>query len=94
MTVPLGRNIGGYGGDTIDIDDVLQRALAAAKARDWSVENFPNTGDLKLYGLQRLAPEPRLAVYISTGIHGDEPAGPLAMLGLIEANTWPSGVSL
>ena len=94
MTEPLGRNIGGYGGDTIDIDDVLQRTLAAAQAHGWSIENFPNTGDLPLYGLQRLATEPRLAVYISTGIHGDEPAGPLAMLGLIEANTWPSGVSL
>ena len=94
MTAPLGRNIGGYGGDTIDIDDVLQRTLAAAQTHGWSIENFPNTGDLKLYGLQRLATEPRLAVYISTGIHGDEPAGPLAMLGLIEANTWPSGVSL
>ena len=58
MTEPLGRNIGGYGGDTIDIDDVLQRALAAAKAHDWSVENFPNIGDLKLSGLQRLATAP------------------------------------
>ena len=94
MTAPLGKNISGYGGDTIDIDDVLQRTLAAAQAHGWSIENFPNTGDLKLYGLQRLASEPRLAIYISTGIHGDEPAGPLAMLGLIEANTWPSGVSL
>ena len=35
MTATLGRNIGGCGGDTIDIDDVLQRALEAAKAQDW-----------------------------------------------------------
>ena len=94
MTAPLGKNIGGYGGDTIDIDDVLQRTLAAAQAHGWSIENFPNTGDLKLYGLRRLASEPRLAIYISAGIHGDEPAGPLAMLELIQANAWPSGVNL
>jgi len=94
MTAPLGKNIGGYGGDTINIDDVLQRTLAAAQAHGWSVANFPSGGDLPLYGLQRLATEPRLTVYISTGIHGDEPAGPLAVLGLIEANAWPSGVSL
>ena len=94
MTAPLGRNIGGYGGDTIDIDDVLQRTLSAAQAHGWSIANFPNTGDLTLYGLQRLATESQLTVYISTGIHGDEPAGPLAMLELIEANAWPSGVSL
>ena len=94
MTAPLGRNNGGYVGDTIDIDTVLQRALAAAKAHDWSVELFPNAGDLPLYGFARLAKEPRLTVYISTGIHGDEPAGPLALVELLEANAWPSGVNL
>ena len=94
MTAPLGKNIGGYGGDTIDIDDVLQRTLAAAQAHGWSIENFPNTGELKLYGLRRLTSDPRLAIYISTGIHGDEPAGPLTMLELIQANAWPSGVNL
>ena len=94
MTAPLGRNNGGYVGDTIDIDTVLQRALATAKAHDWSVELFPNAGDLPLYGFARLAKEPRLTVYISTGIHGDEPAGPLALVELLEANAWPSGVNL
>jgi len=94
MTAPLGRNIGGYGGDSIDIDDVLQRALAAAKAHDWSVELFPNAGDLPLYGFQRSAKRPRLTVYLSTGIHGDEPAGPLALVELLEATAWPSGVNL
>jgi hypothetical protein len=94
MTAPLGRNNGGYVGDTIDIDDVLQRTLAAAQTHGWSIENFPNTGDLPLYGFARLAKEPRLTVYISTGIHGDEPAGPLALVELLEANAWPSGVNL
>ena len=94
MTAPLGRNIGGYTGETIDIDGMLQRALAATKAHDWSVELFPSAGDLPLYGFQRLAKKPRLTVYISTGIHGDEPGGPLAMLELLEANAWPSDVNL
>jgi hypothetical protein len=94
MTAPLGRNNGGYVGDTIDIDDVLQCTLAAAQTHGWSIENFPNTGDLPLYGFARLAKEPRLTVYISTGIHGDEPAGPLALVELLEANAWPSGVNL
>ena len=94
MTVPLGRNIGGYGGETIDIDAMLQRALTAAKAHGWSVERFPNAGDLPLYGFRRLAKEPQLTIYISTGIHGDEPGGPMAMLKLLEDNTWPNDVSL
>jgi len=91
---PLGNNDGGYGGVTIDIDGVLQRSLAAAKAHGWSVDRFPSAGDLPLYGFRRLAKQSRLSVYISTGIHGDEPGGPMAMLELLEANGWPSGVSL
>ena len=94
MTAPLGKNDGGYGGVTIDIDDVLQRALAAAKAHDWSIERFPNADDLPLYGFRHLADKPRLTVYLSTGIHGDEPGGPMAMLELLETNAWPSDVSL
>ena len=94
MTAPLGKNDGGYGGVTIDIDDVLQRALAAAKEHDWSIERFPNSDDLPLYGFRRLAYKPRLTVYLSTGIHGDEPGGPMAMLELLETNAWPSDVSL
>ncbi|MDP7050777.1 MAG: M14 family metallocarboxypeptidase [Verrucomicrobiota bacterium] len=94
MTASLGRNIGGYGGETINIDGMLQHAITAAKAHSWSVERFPSAGDLPLYGFQRLAKESRLTVYISTGIHGDEPGGPLAMLELLEANAWPNDVSL
>ncbi len=29
-------------------------------------------------------------IYISTGIHGDEPAGPLAALQLLQENRWPA----
>ena len=68
--------------------------VCSSDLHGWSIENFPNTGDLPLYGFARLAKEPRLTVYISTGIHGDEPAGPLALVELLEANAWPSGVNL
>ena len=34
------------------------------------------------------------SVYISAGIHGDEPAGPLAIRQLLEQDHWPAGVSL
>jgi succinylglutamate desuccinylase/aspartoacylase family protein len=33
-------------------------------------------------------------IYISTGIHGDEPAGPLAARQLLEENDWPPATSL
>jgi protein MpaA len=36
----------------------------------------------------------RLRVYLSTGIHGDEPAGPLAVRKLLRENEWPDAVDL
>jgi protein MpaA len=35
-----------------------------------------------------------LRVYISTGIHGDEPAGPLAVCQLLQENRWPERIDL
>ena len=48
-------------------------------------------------GLRRTTPianrtSPAKRVYISTGIHGDEPAGPLAVLRLLEENWLPDNV--
>ena len=57
-------------------------------------ELFPGAGELPLYGMRRLAKRERLSVYISTGIHGDEPGGPVALAEMLEANAWPSDVSL
>jgi len=34
------------------------------------------------------------SIYISTGIHGDEPAGPLAARRLLQENAWPAGLNL
>jgi hypothetical protein len=33
-------------------------------------------------------------IYISTGIHGDEPAGPLAARRLLQENAWPPGLEI
>ncbi|HWH71621.1 MAG TPA: DUF2817 domain-containing protein, partial [Candidatus Sulfotelmatobacter sp.] len=36
----------------------------------------------------------RPRIYVSTGIHGDEPAGPLAALHLLQENQWPADLDL
>ncbi|HEY2329116.1 MAG TPA: M14 family metallocarboxypeptidase [Verrucomicrobiae bacterium] len=95
----LGKNHGGYHGETIDIRAVLRDLKAAAQSHGWSSELFYKTGDLELFALHRTpdvkrqtpdprpqTPDPR--IYLSTGIHGDEPAGPLAALQLIQENRW------
>jgi protein MpaA len=89
---PLGLNRGGYCGETIDIRAVLPEIEAAAPPRGWTVEVFHAAGGFKWLALhRRAAPDaPRPArIYLSTGIHGDEPAGPLAALRLLQENRWP-----
>lgn len=55
---------------------------AAAMARGFSSEVIVDTEDGPIIGWQRAGGNPQ--VYISAGIHGDEPAGPLALLDLMK----------
>jgi murein peptide amidase A len=41
-----------------------------------------------LRAFTKRTPGPRARIYISAGIHGDEPASPLALLNLLEAETF------
>ena len=99
----LGRNINGYFGETITIASVLSDCVATARAHGWTTEEIPVGENLNLLGLtrcassaERLSPaaSPASRVYISTGIHGDEPAGPLAARQLLQEDAWPVGVDL
>jgi hypothetical protein len=95
----LGKNVGGYFGEIIDIRLLLRDIKAAAQANGWTSEAFYKTGDLELLALHRAplsAPDskPPTRIYISTGIHGDEPAGPLAVLRLLRENRWPEHTEL
>lgn len=94
MIKPLEKNDGGYFGETIVISDILDRALIAAKQFGWTTDIFPGSSALPLYGFSRISKNERLSVYISSGIHGDEPGGPMALTEMIEADFWPSDISL
>ena len=95
----LGRNIKRYSGETIDIHDVLGDCVAAARAGGWEVEEIC-AAPKRMLGLIRRAPpgaasaRQRRRVYLSSGIHGDEPAGPLAARQLLQENAWPEGLDL
>ena len=90
----LGNNRGGYLGETIDIDAVLRDALAAAHRHGWSIEQLPAAPDLQLLTLRRPGKSSARRFYISAGIHGDEPAGPLAMRQLLHDDAWPQDADL
>ena len=95
----LGKNHGGYHGETIDIRAVLREIENAAQTQGWTLEFFGEADGTKLLALRRaplstLNPQPSTRIYISAGIHGDEPAGPLAALRLIQENNWPENVEI
>ena len=90
----LGRNKGGYLGETIDIHQVLRDDLVAARQFGWQIEELPVSVHLDLLAFRRVVQAPRKKLYISTGIHGDEPAGPLAVRQLLWENDWPDDADL
>jgi len=95
----LGKNHGGYHGETIDIRAVLRDIEISAPQHGWSSEIFHQTPEFKFLALHRSplslrTPHSAPRIYLSTGIHGDEPAGPLAGLRLLQENKWPENAEL
>jgi hypothetical protein len=93
----LGKNHGGYHGETMDIRAVLRDAESAARLHGWTSENFHHSDDFNWLALHRAplrTPHSALRIYISAGIHGDEPAGPLAALRLLQENRWPENAEV
>ncbi|MGD1031732.1 MAG: M14 family metallocarboxypeptidase [Opitutaceae bacterium] len=65
--------------------DLAARFAAAGAAAGFRLERFGEIGDFPLVALTRPAPGTRPRIYISAGIHGDEPASTLSILELLEA---------
>ena len=80
----------------VDPLEFAPRIQAAARLAGFRVEPFgeiagaakgdgaPPAGSAPLFALTKRTPGPRPRIYVSAGIHGDEPAPPLALLALIE----------
>lgn len=67
-----------------DAAGFVARIQAAAVAAGFRPEPFGEIDGCPLLALTKRTPGPRPRIYLSAGIHGDEPAGPLALLDLIE----------
>ncbi len=94
----LGKNLGGYFGEKIDIRAFQRDVETAAKEHGWTQDAFYETAEFKLVALRRAANatagSASAHIYISAGIHGDEPAGPLAVMQLLRENRWPEHVEV
>ncbi len=60
----------------------------------WESRPIVLPGSQTLPAFRRLRSPSARRIYISSGIHGDEPAGPLALLRLFQENNWPGDCSL
>ncbi len=95
----LGKNLGGYFGERLDIHEVLGTIQRAALDHGWRAETFHRAKTFQWIALHRIprltaSQQPAKRVYISTGIHGDEPAGPLAVRQLMLEQQWPEGIEI
>src|SRR4051812_14550494 len=90
----LGKNQGRYLGETIDISVVLDEIQTLAHAQGWRTDCFLESDPVRLFAYHRGARPGAKRLYVSAGIHGDEPAGPLAILQLLRANRWPDSIDV
>jgi len=90
----LHQNIGGYQGETIDIRAVLREFATTAMGAGWRGETFFECLDFSLTAWHRSVPSSARRIYISAGIHGDEPAAPLTALRLVRENRWPADAEI
>jgi murein peptide amidase A len=75
MTEPLA--------DLLEPGRFAARIQAIARNQGFRVEPFGELAGFPLFALTKRTPGPRPRIYLSAGIHGDEPAGPLALLDLL-----------
>ena len=95
----LGKNRNGYQGEIIDIQQVLQDIEQVMLSKGWirdhvALSSETGSHPTEFIAYRRSASRARRNLYLSTGIHGDEPAGPLALLQLLREDTWPSDAAL
>lgn len=84
----------GYLRRTFDVGKFLRAVQYAAQAAGFSVEHCPWRLPDPLLALERDCPNPKARIYVSAGIHGDEPSGPLAILHLLRHDLLPRDMSL
>jgi len=94
----LGVNQGSYLGERTDASAFLTTFRQVAVSRHWNLESVPTEAGHSLCMAHRAARRrqaiPSRRIYLSAGIHGDEPAGPLALLDLVRNDPFPDDADL
>jgi hypothetical protein len=73
-----------YQGPALDVPSFFRELTPAAQAAGFTVEPYGEAGGWPLLALRKTSPTPEVPwLYLASGVHGDEPAGPLALLRLL-----------
>jgi murein peptide amidase A len=70
---------------SLDPATFARRFHEAATTRGFRPEPFAEIGDVALSAYTKRSAGVRPRIYLSSGIHGDEPAAPLALLAMLES---------
>ncbi|MEO7598436.1 MAG: M14 family metallocarboxypeptidase [Opitutus sp.] len=73
---------------TFDPGELVAKFLAVAPRHGFRIEHYGTVAGCPLIALTKHTPGPRPRWYFSSGIHGDEPAPPLALLTMLEAGVF------
>ncbi len=72
----------------LDPADFARRFADAARKQGFRAEPLAQVAGVPLIAYTKRAPGPRPRLYLSAGIHGDEPAPPLALLRMMETGVF------
>jgi len=76
-----------------DPPELAAHLQAAGRTAGFRVEPFGEAAGCPLFALTKRTPGPRPRIYLSAGIHGDEPAPPLALLEMIATGVFSDGAT-
>jgi protein MpaA len=77
----------------LDPADLVAQCGRAATAEGFRIERFGEHDGVPLSALTRRNPGVRPRIYLSAGVHGDEPAPPLAIVELLRSGALHDGVN-
>ncbi|MDR0535787.1 MAG: M14 family metallocarboxypeptidase [Puniceicoccales bacterium] len=69
--------------EKFEVESYLEHFAKAAHTAGFGVTQYGEAGEFPLLAADLNPGHPKMSAYLSTGIHGDEPAGPLALLALM-----------
>ena len=77
----------------MNIEAYIDRLEQAAGRCGFTISFYGQIGKTGLPVLERHSAEDAPSIYISTGVHGDEPAGPMALLELLRRKAFPDSAN-